>query len=213
MKIIYKSVILLVCSLIALSSHASVIYDVTNTSKVNCSGASHGLWTNNDISGGSCSNYFSIDGAFTLYNDDVNSANWYAILDATAVNPQNTSADINLTFSGFQDAWGTYKQEGGASYNPATMDFFTDVLGTIDISGTTYNIDSFVGSYVFQYGEGANAKDENEFGGSAWVQSTDMNSHHWDLNLTFTEVPEPSSLLLFGLGILGLAVTRKRQQG
>ncbi len=213
MKIFFKSVLLLACSLIALSSQASVIYGVTNTSKVNCTGAAHGLWTNSDISGGSCSNYFSIDGTFTLNNDDADSANWTAILDATALNPQSISADIYLTFSGFNDTWGTYKQEGGAAYDAATMDFFSGVMGTIDIDGTEYDIDRFVGNYAFQFGEGANAKDENEFGGSAWIQSDDMNSHHWDFNLTFTEVPEPSSILLFGLGMFGFSLARKRQQG
>lgn len=221
MKHTYNLAVILICGFITCSTQASVIYDVTDTSVINCSGAPHGLWTSGDISGGSCSNYFSIGGLFTLHNDDANSDNWYATLESTATNPQNVNADINLTFTGFEDAWGSYKQEGGAPYNPATMDFFTDVLGTIDISGTTYDIDSFVGSHAFQYGQGANAKDANEFGASAWVQSADINSHHWDLNLTFipqlnpdltAEIPEPSSLLLFGLALLGLGAIRKRQQ-
>lgn len=196
--------------LVTFSTQAAVVYGVTNTSVTGCSGAPHGLWTNSDFGGGSCSNNFSIDGTFTLHNDDADSANWYGILEATAANPQNISAAINLTFSGFQDASANYKQENGAPYNAATMDFFTAVLGEIDISGTTYAIDSFVGSYTFQYGEGANAKDKNEFGASAWIQSSDMSSHHWDLNLTLSEVPLPAGVWLFGSALIGLGVVKRR---
>tara|TARA_R110002110_G_scaffold119309_1_gene293712 strand:- start:16856 stop:17527 length:672 start_codon:yes stop_codon:yes gene_type:complete len=212
-----KSVALLLFGFISFSSHASIIFDVTNTLDVNCAGSPHGLWTNSDLVGGNCSNYFSMEGTFTLYNDDADNANWYAVLSSTAINPQNTNADVNLTFSGFQDSWSPYKQEDGAPYNPSTMDFFTNILGTIDIAGTSYDFDSFVGDYVFQYGEGANAKDENEYGASAWIQSADISSHHWDINLTLTpslgdfvvEVPEPSPLLLYTLAILSFVMAKK----
>ncbi len=217
MTSIFKPAALLICSFLSYSSHASIIYDVFDTSKTNCAGAAHGLWTNTDIAGGTCSNYFSIDGKFTLFNDDADSTNWYATLSSTATNPQNVTANIDLIFTGFEDSWAGYKQETGAPYNPATMDFFSAVSGTIDILGTSYDIDSFVGPHAFQYGDGANAKDADKFGGSAWIQSPDITSHHWDLNLVFAappgpsvEIPEPSTLLLFGLAFLGLVSFRKR---
>ena len=201
-------------SFVALSAQAYMQYDVTNTSRVNCSGSPHGLWTNNAIGGGSCSNYFSIDGTFTLYNDDADQSNWYATLDADATNPQGATADIDLTFGGFlDDLSGTsyvYKQEGGAPYSAADMDFFTSITGSIDVGTSTYTFNNMVGNHVFQYGLGANAKDPDEFGGSAWIMYNNTKSDHWDLNLTFTPVPEPGTLALFGLGALGLAASRRK---
>lgn len=217
---------LMVFSIFAsLSAQALEIYNVSNTSAVNCSGAPHGLWTNNDIGGGSCSNFFSIDATFTLYNDDADSNNWYAELLGTATNPQSVVANIDLTFSTWSDAIApgqTYKKEGGAAYDPATMDFFSDVEGSISIGADNYLFGNMVPTYTFQYGQGANAKDPNEFGGSAWIQALNMNgqpgpgalmaSHHWDLNLTFTPVtvPGPASIVVFSLGLLGFGVFRKK---
>ncbi|TQV66709.1 PEP-CTERM sorting domain-containing protein [Exilibacterium tricleocarpae] len=206
---------------LSLSAQALVVYSVSDTSVVNCSGAPHGLWTNRDFGGGSCANYFSIDGTFTFYNDDADSDNWFATLAASAVNPQNRVASIDLMFTGFQDALADpsdYKREGGAPYDPLTMDFFAGIDGTIDIDGVVYDIDNFVGDHTFQFGLGANAKHAGELGGSAWVQSCGdqvdngrcMTSHHWDLNLKFAEVPEPNSLVLLGIGVLGLIGIRRR---
>ncbi len=204
-----RKLALILASLAMVSSaQALQVYNVTDTSVVNCSGASHGLWTNNDIGGGSCSNYFSIDATFTLFNDDADTANWYAELIGSATNPQSVSADINLTFSTWSDALTsgqTYKKEGGAAYNPATMDFFADIEGIISIAGTDYLFGNMVPGYTFQYGLGANAKDPNEFGGSAWIQSPNMTSGHWDLNLTLTPVPIPAAIWLFGSALMGFA--------
>jgi hypothetical protein len=211
-------------SLLAIPAYATTVYNVSSTSVVNCSGSEHGLWTDSDITGGSCSNYFDIqdDSTFTIFNDDADSNNWYAELDMTALNPQGLEADIFLTLTGYSQALpvgGTYKQEGGALYNPATMDFFSSVLGIIGINGASYDIDGFVGDYAFQYGLGANAKSASEFGGSAWIQSCSdshvivsacMTSDHWDLNLTFSEVPEPASLVLMSIGLLGMYSRRRK---
>ncbi len=218
-------------SIMALPAQATIVYDVSSTSVVNCSGAPHGLWTNGDIGGGTCSNYFDIQAGstFTIFNDDADSANWYAELDATAKNPQNVLANIFLSLTGFVETYSTYKKEGGAAYNPLTdtpdIDFFTSVLGTITINSLIYDIDGFVsdseGDYAFQYGLGGNAKSASEFGGSAWIKScTDnvvvqgtscMTSSHWDLNLKFTEVPEPTTLTLLGLGLIGLGFSRRKK--
>lgn len=205
-------------ALIALPAQAVVVYDVSSTSVVNCSGAAHGLWTNGDIGGGSCSNFFDIqDGStFTLFNDSGDSSDWTGQLVATAMNPQGVVADINLTFSNFAETHDDYKQEGGIAYDPFTdtpdIDFFLSVAGSIDINGTNYNIDSFVENFGFQYGLGANAKTSFEYGASAWIQSPDIRSHHWDLNLVFTPVPEPTTLALFGIGIIGVSLASRKRK-
>ena len=194
-------------------------YHVTDTSKVNCSGAPHGLWTNSDIDGGSCSNYFSIDGSLEIVTDDANSDNWYAELTATAINPQNVEANIAIRFDDWADGH-SYKQEGGAPYDINQVDFFTKILGVITIDNVDYDIDGFAGGYAFQYGLGANAKDPNVLGASAWIRScTDgtatglacMDSHHWDLNLEISPVPVPAAAWLFGTALIGfIGLSRRR---
>lgn len=206
------------CSL-SMGAGASVIYSVHDTSVENCYGAPHGLWTNRDVYGGRCANYFSIDGTFTLYNDSHDKRDWYGHLEAKAVNPYHKEAKIDLTFKGFRDHW-WYKQEGGAVYDHENVDFFTRVKGYIDIEGWRFDIDNFVWRYAFQFGKGANAKDPYEHGASAWIQSCGdryyngkcMRSHHWDLNLKFAKVPEPAGLLLLAFGLLNFALIRRRYQ-
>lgn len=205
-------------------SHAGAIYGVSNAA-TNCSGSPHGLWTNNSIGGGACSNNFSIDGSIAFDDSDGNTDNWTATLIATAVNPQAVSADVNIVFKNFSEDRAGYKQEGGRANNSWTdsagitnpleddVDFFEEVDGLISIGGTDYVIDGFAGGYAFQFGMGANAKSANVFGGSAWVLR-DTGGRHWDLNLTFgpniTSVPAPAMLALLGIGLMGLGWQRKR---
>ena len=189
------------------SASTSVVYNVSDSSVNNCS--PHGLWTNQDFGGSRCANYFSIEGTLVMEGD-----NSQAVLVATAVNPDNRVANISLTFSDFAETH-TYKQEGGIAWSPATdgandIDFFTSVVGTIEVDGEVYTIDSFVDPYAAQFGIGANAKDPEAMGASAWIQGT-MNSHHWDLNLNLQSVPEPAAFALLGLGIAGLGLRRRRQ--
>ena len=110
------------------AAQATTVYSVQSTSVVNCSGASHGLWTGQqNFYGGSCGNYYDISGIFTVNDNDANTDNWTGSFTAFAINPQGTEANINLTFSNFAET-AKYKTEGGVSYDENTdtpdIDFF-----------------------------------------------------------------------------------------
>lgn len=204
--------------LISVNALADVVYSVSSTSALNCSAnpGEHGLWTNSDVPGGACSNYFDFDSGstLTLFNSDSDTSNWTAVLDATATNPQNLVADILLTFSNFSDDHSAFdvKNGGGASSAEiADWLFFRDVSGAIDIGGVPYGINDLSGNTGLQIGVGANDK-TIAFGASAWLLGT-FNSSHWDINidLEVADVPEPGLLTLLGLGLLGLGSLRRRR--
>ena len=210
-------------------AQASEVYFVQSTSVVNCGSAAHGLWTGGqNFSGGTCGNYYDISGTFTLNNDDASTANWSGSIVATAINPQGVTASVNIALSNFAET-AKYKTEGGVSYDQNTdtpdIDFFQKICGMIEIDdGSTTvlcDVDGPAGGYSFQWGQGGNAKDASEFGGSAWLlmsQGGNSVSGHWDLNLAFaspptsTEVPEPGMAVLFGMGLLGLGIARRRSR-
>lgn len=210
---------------ISATAQATTVYSVQSTSVVNCNGAAHGLWTGQqNFSGGSCGNYYDISGVFTVNDDDADTNNWTGSLNAFAINPQGTEATVALTFSNFAET-AKYKTENGVSYDQNTdtpdIDFFQDVAGTIEIDSVSYTVDGFAGGYSFQWGPGGNAKNANEFGGSAWMFLSGPGGNlpgHWDLNLAFatpntnTEVPEPGAIAMFGLGLLGLGLARRRMR-
>ena len=170
---------------------------------------------------------FSIDpnvSIFTLFNDNADQSLWTGSLSAVASNPGGIQAEIEILFSGYEDTHTDYKQEGGGPYDPNTdtpdINFFSAATGTIDIDGFgifSLAADPFEGNTYFQFGPGANAKSADEFGGSTWLRvmgptgALHAGSNHWDLNLTFKEIPppnitipEPSAALLFGFGLVGL---------
>ena len=191
----------------------------------NCTDAPHGLWTNGvqlPTSGG-CNQYYDIaPGTVFTFNNDGASSGWTGSITGTAVNPSNVTATIDLQLTDFRDDLSgtgqTYKQEGGAPYNPATMDFFLNMDGIISIDGTDYAVDSIAGGHAFQWGIGANAKSPTEFGGSVWLNMAGVTSGHWDLNLVFgapTEndnIPEPGMLALFGLGLAAVGFTARKKR-
>ncbi|MBC7004128.1 PEP-CTERM sorting domain-containing protein [Photobacterium sp. BZF1] len=78
--------------------------------------------------------------------------------------------------------------------------------------------------YAFQFGVDANDKNDL-FGGAAWLRYDDTRSNmnkrkhrkywgknHWDINLAFAEVPEPSTLAIFAAGLFGFGVYRRKDQ-
>ena len=203
----YLKIIMAMIALCGFSNaNATLIkeYDVSSTGKLNCSNSPHGLWTNSAISGGSCANFFDITGSFKQFADGT------ASLNATAINPDGLMAIIRLSLSDFDATTPIdgYKQEGGLPFDPVNVDFYNAIKGSIEINSVTYTISFF--RHSFQFGLGANAKSKTEFGGSTWICPVDncVGSQHWDLNLKFTEVSEPGTLL--GLSLALLVFGRKR---
>ena len=211
----------LAASLFSAGAHAAVIYKVTDTSRVNCAGAPHGLWTNTDMGSPSCNaNYFSIQEGTTLTVDGD-----HAELKGSAKNPNGVLAYIDLKFSDHVETY-NYKKEGGIAWSPLDdtpdIDFFTQVLGTITIDNDIYKIDGFAGGFGFQYGMGANAKRPDEFGGSSWITSSIgcqeksiyscMTSHHWDLNVNLHAVSEGGTVGMLTLGLAALGAVRRSKR-
>lgn len=204
------------------------VYDISDTSAVNCgsgpSSSPHGLWTNNFVGGGTCSNYFSVTGGTLIVDKtDGDPNNWFGDLVGTAENPQGLVAEFDIDLTGFEETHPTHK-EGGGSYDHTTdtpdWDFFTGVAGTLTIDGTTYTIDGLHNdNFPFQYGLGANDKD-SAFGASTWFNISAASNTQMDFNLVLErrgggdgDIPEPATLGLLGISLagLGFAARRRRQ--
>ena len=205
------------------TANAGIIntWDVSSTSKVNCSsggtGYEHGLWTNTLQTGGSCSQYFNFDAGTTLIQYDNNTA----VLSGSATNGSNVTADINITFGGFQDTYSSVKTGGGN--DTSDWDFYTTIESgsTIVINNTTYYVDIHDApgdDFVMQIGTGANDK-TSAFGASSWLDIYEDEARtkvlyeggqHWDLNMDLTaRVPEPQVLFIFTMGLIGLGLSRR----
>ncbi|MEM6856527.1 MAG: PEPxxWA-CTERM sorting domain-containing protein [Pseudomonadota bacterium] len=187
------------------ASAATEIFDATN---FNSGSGKHGLWTN---------------GAFTpesfTFQDvifKVDRDNKTGSLKGTATNG-SLIAVIDITLDGFLDklvnSGFVYKKEQGVQYSPAlddpNLDFFSNGVGTITIDGTVFNLssDPFRGQTIFQFGKGANAKNPNELGGSAWLNIAGERKH-WDLNFALSPIPEPATwlMMILGFGLIGGAL-------
>ncbi|MEO0870642.1 MAG: PEPxxWA-CTERM sorting domain-containing protein [Pseudomonadota bacterium] len=192
-------------SLMLAASPASAATEIFEATNFNGGSGKHGLWTNTTFD----------KNAFTFQNDvifTVDRANKVGSLTGTAINKDGLLAEIDISLSGFLDKLvGTgfkYKEEQGVPYSPASddpdLDFFSKAVGSITINGTVFNLssDPFRHNTVFQFGKGANAKNPNEHGASAWI-NIDGQSKHWDFNFAMSPVPEPATWLMM---ILGLAL-------
>ena len=203
----------------ALAGPVAATHDVSSTNVVNCTGATvgpapHGLWTRDLIADppNECGNYFDINpgATFQVFGDGTGR------LQGTASNPQGLLATFLVELSDFVEV-NAYKQEGGAVYDSATdtpdIDFFRQVVGAILIDGVTYNITGVPAPFAAQFGPGANAKDPNAFGFSAWLLIEGLQDH-WDFNFNLEHVPAPSSLILLAFGMAGLGfLARRRRYG
>lgn len=203
---------------------------VVNGKDKNGNDAPHGLWIANDAdnllgNSDTGAQYFDILAGtlFTLFDDDT------AKLTGSAVNPYGDKATFNLTFTGFADALpngaADYKKEGGDDYNPLTQDFYENITGQIvfdpisSATDTTVEFGTYVDPHFLQFGPGANAKSESEFGASAWIREAgwtqgsggdNMLADHWDLNLTLEAIPEPTTFFVWSLlGLSAIPTGRK----
>ncbi|WP_247711106.1 PEPxxWA-CTERM sorting domain-containing protein [Qipengyuania vesicularis] len=206
------------------ASAAETVYDVSDAN-----GEVHGLWTNGLFGANSVdpANYFSIASALFTLDDlgDMDPNTFSATFAGTAVNPDGYVAVFNLALSDWHDTPDgsfQYKTEQGANYDPTLdipdIDFFTGGSGTIDIYDDMNNLlysltidtsDPFRDPTAWQYGPGANAKDDEELGASAWVNTNEL-PQHFDFNVGLSAVPEPSTWAMLLLGFFGIGGTLRR---
>ena len=222
-----SAIAVVTASLFSLQAHAGVsTYEVTSTGKINCSGSPHGFWSNSMAPGGSCGAYYDYQPGSTLTVDDTAGT---AVLTATAINPHGHKVDISFSWSGMTDAsgWAGMVKNGGNG-DPSTWQYFSQGSGTVNFYSPTDNLTGsatvqMVPNTALQLGFGANDKTQ-EFGASSWITyayqsaltktapTTSQWGHHWDFNMELKAVPEPSTVALMAIGLVGLGLKRRQQR-
>jgi len=199
-------------------ANASIIveYDLSN---FDGGTGKHGLTTSQSFTE---NNFNILSGMFVV--SDLNGL-ISGVLTAKTVNSQGFMGIVNLTLTGFEESANTsnlmYKQEFGkleasivdesnqlAASNNSDIDFFMFLAGTIDIfdeNNILVETREMMNCCepVFQFGNGANAKNPTEFGASAWINDSKEMDGHWDINVALSSrvsvqaVSEPLVFILF----------------
>jgi hypothetical protein len=218
---------MMLCGAFAANAGISTLaqYDVTD---FNGGNGAHGLSTGSSFS----NNQFGIDfGKFTILD---NNGTLSATFKAEATNSHGFKAVIDLDLSEFEELTSNvqYKVENGkqesaivenlsdlASELNEDVDYFQVLSGTIEvfdaanISQGIRNMMNCCEPIVFQFGNGANAKNATEFGGSAWINTTQTNVGHWDINVAFNPTQSVSAPATFALvSLTGFVLLRRRLQ-
>lgn len=196
--------------LIAISSSLHAIpTTVTNVWTVTDAVNSHGLYTQGlHLGTPTTTNSFNFESdlRLTQYSDGTGSIFGHA-------SANNVRWLIDLTLGGFNDDLNTQDpikaSKGG---DPDLWEFYNTIAGTISTTGWVAEVVRT--GPALQIGFGANDK-TTDFGASTWLDVVTLNGnssdYKWDLNMDLIAVPEPSIIALFGIGLLGLGLARRRK--
>jgi hypothetical protein len=149
-------------------------------------------------------------------------------IDGVTITAPGDNVRVQNTYSGEFNTTGNYLDNNAGS--ASTVDFTFDSpqavfglnYGALDDQWTLSVYDSdnnLIDSTTVEPNHGSNAGEFIGIASSsaniAWASFTDSNSGDWilldNLRFTPTEVPEPSTLALAGLGGLGLMLFRRRK--
>jgi hypothetical protein len=194
-------------------------------------GGSHAI-VNSGVGGGRY-----VPGQLTLQED---SASGIANLTGTVMDSGNANNlfDVNLTFTGFIGSLlntgnppppGSPKLElkstayaaNGGPVDPDSWHFYSSMTGTLTGNNNFDGVSVSVADHgpAFQIGLGANGKNIG-LGASGWLSYSvavsggatysGSTSGFGDINIALASVPEPSTILMMSLGLLGAARIRRK---